>query len=212
MKNKISLLGCVFIAVFLFSGCFDIYQNISQGKNNTVDVYTQITVSKMLMQSAAKMPNETGSNIDSDKFDDKFFDEILNELPAVAVECKKINSSSDFGICYKMSLDYKKPEIKALQNDKNALFFPSIENGEIRIKADFSDGNMLENNNDAMFFLSMAKYRLTIDKKVCPALSKAEVLSKTGTMAVTLTDAGNVYLVEIPVAVMYDGETTIIIK
>lgn len=160
----------------------------------------------------AAMSGETGGNMDINKFDDKLFDEILNELPPIAVERKKIHSASDFGLCYKISLDYKKTKTKTLQNDKDAVFIPFIENGKISIKADFSGGNMLEGDNETMLLLSMAKYRLTIDKKVYPSLSKAEVRSKTNSMPVTLTDAGNVYLVEIPVAFMYDGETVIIIK
>lgn len=212
VKNKIGLLGGMLVTVFLFCGCFDIYQNISQGKDNNIDIYTQITVSKMLLQAAAEISDEPDGSMDIDKFDDTLFDEILNVLPPVTVERKKINSSSDFGLCYKMSLDYKNSETKTLRNDKNAPFIPFIENGQINIKADFSGGNMLVKDRKTMLLLSIAKYRLTVDKKVCPVLSAVEVHSKTDTMNLTLTDAGNVYFVEIPIAFIYDEDAVIIIK
>jgi len=213
MRTK-AILAISALAVILLSSCINIYQHISSGGNGRVDIYTQLTVSKLILEMANGMSGE-GEAIDYDDWLSENANGDFGKLSEkIKVDSGKINNDLDIGMFYRASVNYEDKNVTDLKSDEGIVFFPIIENGRMTIRTSFSSGKEAvdESSNMANAFLGSAKYILTIDKHVISNIESAKIMMNDEEVRLCAIDSNDEFLIDIPMVLLMSGNSTIVIE
>lgn len=193
--KKISLF-LITLSLFMFTSCIDYVQTISLDNDN-YNGYMKVTLSKTLMAMAGEEDADEFLDIDS-----------LGPLPE-GFKASKVDTDMDEGFDVSFSINKN-------TNDEDLLqFLPRSFPGTNKIIIPFVLGLGMENesvedsvksktDDDAQamasLFLSTAKCRIMIDKKMIPEINYAyfKGIEDTPDYNIPFFDYGNGYCLEIP--------------
>lgn len=195
MRKIIKLISFIFISL-LFTSCIDYVQSLSY-KDGKYQIYFKCTVSKSIILLAGEDPDVVYGNISKN----------INNFPKNVIT-RPINTDLEIGQEIKFSVNPKDAteiEKKYLpKTGKNHIYIPFIFDEDSSF-----DDEITSDEEDAkeMFqvFLSSAKFRVLVSKKIVPVISTAFFEGKSGQdYSIPVFDYGDSYCLEIPAPVLFE--------
>ena len=198
----------IFIASISLSSCLDYVQSVSY-KDGKYQFYYKITCSKALLEFAEE------ENEDYQEYVDEINKELnLGENTGMPADTKfsNVNTTSEVGMEFRFSIS------PSTDNEDEKAFLPKtsgtkyyipflIGDKEMDIASAFKSSDDKEEMEYTKLFLSSAKCRLLISKRIIQNAATAYFEGKGGqNCSVALFDYGENYCVEVPLIQLFDDK------
>jgi len=187
--RKCSRAASALAACAVLASCLDVTQGIS-GDGTAVEVQTRVALSTAMLELGASMGGgelpEDGLGLDGTPFDPATMD-----LPAGVS-----TTSSSFETELERGYELRMVGLRKAFAEWSADFVPVIGADSILVTLPATDG--ADEEGFATAFLSMAKYRLVLSRKLVSALPAARIEAGGKSFPGTVYRMSEVYIVELP--------------
>lgn len=197
MKKIFYLLLLVLVSL-LFTSCIDYVQSISY-EDGKYQLYYKVTLSKVLFAMGGENPEDMLES----------FDDSMDDLPD-NVKYQAVNTDLELGMEFSLAIDPRtgngeEKEFLPTVSGKNC-FIPFFLGEEEESFADSFSTDDEETRMMAEAFLSSAKCRVLISKKIVPSVQAAYFPGRGGqNYSVPVFDYGDSYCAEIPFSVLFES-------
>ena len=197
---KYGTLFCIMLAPLILSSCIDYVQAYSY-KNGRYEIYHKMTISKIVTELAEGFSEESIEDPD-------YTTEIYENWPYVGTP-EKVDNDLEEGFESRISIDPKTDDAKEkslLPTKSGKKYFIPFTFGKT-FSPDSIGASDEEASGLAGAFLSCAKCRILISKKIIPSIQSAKFEGINGYSGCTLPlhDYGDSFCVEIPVPLLFES-------
>lgn len=200
-KSSLLILLTCLILPLVFTSCIDYVQAISY-KDGKYHMYYKITMSKVIYAMSGN---------DSDQLFKEDFEKPIEGMPA-NTEIGRVDTDQDIGVEFKFHIDPKtagEAEKKLLPKVAGEKFFIPLFLGEKEnpiedsMKSEGSESESKKYDEMTKAFLSTAKCKVIISKKIIPEIKSACFEGRDDEdYSIPVFDYGEIYCMEIPFIVL----------
>lgn len=210
VHNKLIVIFSTLIFIFTLTSCIEVYQHIGLNENNTIHIFTKLSVSKLIMELGNSF-SDNPEEIDYDEVLGDFSSKDLSKYKDLNPVINKINTDLEFGYSIAFDVENKDKEFQKYVLENNMYFMPIFEGNEII----FFMGSDAENSSidsTSENFLISSKYRITISKSIKKSIKEVVLEYSDGIMNVVPDDLGDSYLIEIPMYSALEKDAMLIVR
>ncbi len=214
--KKLLYLCSLAVLVVLATSCIDVIHIISM-KDGVIHTTVRYTLQKSVLEMGASL---SGEPVDYDEFLD-FGDEMFSNISGAAGELRKHETPFDIGA--EISFQGREEVLLSLL-EGNSEFIPKKQGDTYRIEIPLMGDGDDDEDEFAMVFLSGSKYRIMVslhddlshvtqaDLYMDPGIGEQGIVPMPHRDSYTVTVQGPLMLIEIPMALFFMGEGTIIVE